>query len=75
MANKVELSKKEVQKSYWLWQLFSHANYNYERMQGTAFAMAMAPILQKLYPKKEDLGRRSAAPSGILQYRPRTSAA
>ena len=51
----VKLTKKVVTKSYWLWQFFSHANYNYERMQGTAFAMAMAPILKKLYPKKEDL--------------------
>ncbi len=51
----VKLTKKDITKSYWLWQLFSHANYNYERMQGTAFAMAMAPILKKLYPKKEDL--------------------
>jgi len=55
MSKKVALTKKDVQKSYWFWQLFSHANYNYERMQGTAFAMAMAPILKKLYPKKEDL--------------------
>lgn len=51
----VKLTKKDISKSYWLWQFFSHANYNYERMQGTAFAMAMAPILKKLYPKKEDL--------------------
>lgn len=49
------LSKKDIQKSYWLWQFFSHANYNYERMQGTAFAMAMAPLLKKLYPDKKDL--------------------
>ena len=49
------LTKEEITKSYWLWQLFSHANYNYERMQGTAFAMCMAPILEKLYTKKEDL--------------------
>ena len=51
----VKLTKKDVNKSFWLWQLFSHANYNYERMQGTAFAMCMAPILKKLYPKKDDL--------------------
>lgn len=49
------LTKKDIQKSYWLWQFFSHANYNYERMQGTAMAMAMAPILTKLYPDKKDL--------------------
>ena len=48
----VKLTKKDVNKSFWLWQLFSHANYNYERMQGTAFAMAMAPILKKLFASK-----------------------
>jgi mannose/fructose/N-acetylgalactosamine-specific phosphotransferase system component IID/mannose/fructose/N-acetylgalactosamine-specific phosphotransferase system component IIC len=51
------LEKKDIQKSYWLWQFFSHANYNYERMQGTAFAMAMSPILEKLYAKKEELAQ------------------
>ena len=54
-TNEVKLTKQDVQKSYWLWQFFSHANYNYERMQGTAFAMAMAPILKKLYPNQDDL--------------------
>lgn len=49
-----KLSMKDVNRSYWLWQFFSHANYNYERMQGGSFAMCMAPIIQKLYPKKED---------------------
>lgn len=53
-VQKISLDKKSVRKSYWLWQFFSHANYNYERMQGTAVAMAMAPIINKLYPKKED---------------------
>ena len=50
----VKLTKKDVNHSYWIWQLFSHANYNYERMQGGSFAACMAPIIQKLYPKKED---------------------
>lgn len=53
----VSLEEKDVKKSYWLWQLFSHANYNYERMQGTAVAMAMAPIIKKLYP---DQGEKAA---------------
>ena len=51
---KIKLTKKDVSHSYWLWQFFSHANYNYERMQGGAFAHCMAPALAKLYPKKED---------------------
>ncbi|HSN93842.1 MAG TPA: PTS system mannose/fructose/sorbose family transporter subunit IID, partial [Anaerolineaceae bacterium] len=48
------LSKKDVQKSYWNWQFFSHANYNYERMQGTAFASSMSIGLEKLYPKDKE---------------------
>lgn len=51
---RVKLDKKDIRKSFWLWQFFSHANYNYERMQGGAFAMCMAPIIKKLYPKHED---------------------
>lgn len=51
----LKLTKKDVRHSYWLWQFYSHANYNYERMQGTSFAMAMAPVLQKLYSSKEDV--------------------
>lgn len=50
----VKLDEKDVKKSYWLWQFFSHANYNYERMQGTAVAMAMAPIIKKLYPDQKE---------------------
>jgi len=53
-AQGVKLTQKDVSRSYWIWQLFSHANYNYERMQGGSFAARMAPIIQKLYPKKED---------------------
>ncbi|MCD8249286.1 MAG: PTS system mannose/fructose/sorbose family transporter subunit IID [Lachnospiraceae bacterium] len=49
VAEVKKLTKKDVNKSYWLWQFFSHSNYNYDRYQGTAFAMAMAPIMQKLY--------------------------
>jgi mannose/fructose/N-acetylgalactosamine-specific phosphotransferase system component IID/mannose/fructose/N-acetylgalactosamine-specific phosphotransferase system component IIC len=56
-AAESKLEKKDIQKSYWLWQFFSHANYNYERMQGTAFAMAMSPILEKLYTKQEELAQ------------------
>ncbi len=48
------LSKSDVQKSYWNWQFFSHANYNYERMQGTAFASSMSLGLEKLYPNDKE---------------------
>jgi PTS system mannose-specific IID component len=52
---KVSLTRGDVQRSFWLWTFFSHANYNYERLQGTAFAQAMAPIIRKLYKKPEDI--------------------
>lgn len=51
---RIKLDKKDITRAYWLWQFFSHANYNYERMQGGAFAMCMAPIIKKLYPKQEE---------------------
>lgn len=49
------LSKRDLRKAFLTWQFFSHANYNYERMQGTAFAMSMGPIIKKLYKTKEDI--------------------
>jgi PTS system mannose-specific IID component len=54
-GRKVSLSRSDVQRSFWLWTFFSHANYNYERLQGTAFAHAMTPIIRKLYTDPEDI--------------------
>ena len=51
----VSLSRGDVQRSFWLWTFFSHANYNYERLQGTAFAHAMTPIIRKLYRDPEEI--------------------
>lgn len=44
-----QLTKKDIVKSFWRWTFFSHANYNYERLCGTGFCHAMAPIIEKLY--------------------------
>jgi mannose PTS system EIID component len=52
---RVTLTRGDVQRSFWLWTFFSHANYNYERLQGTAFAQAMTPIIRKLYTDPEDI--------------------
>lgn len=49
-----KITKKDLRKSFWTWQFFSHANYNYERLQAGAFAHAMGPIIKKLYDTKED---------------------
>ncbi|MCR4407488.1 MAG: PTS system mannose/fructose/sorbose family transporter subunit IID [Anaerolineae bacterium] len=49
------LSKADVFKAWLLWLFFSHANYNWERMQGTGFAHSMTPIIRKLYKTPEDI--------------------
>jgi PTS system mannose-specific IID component len=48
----VQLTRRDVFNSWWRWLFFSHANYNWERLQGTGFAHAMAPIIEKLYAGK-----------------------
>jgi mannose/fructose/N-acetylgalactosamine-specific phosphotransferase system component IID len=54
-APRVSLTRGDVQRSFWLWTFFSHANYNYERLQGTAFAQAMTPIIRKLYTDPDEI--------------------
>ncbi|HHH41852.1 MAG TPA: hypothetical protein ENK56_07585, partial [Chloroflexi bacterium] len=41
--------------SWLLWLFFSHANYNWERLQGTGFAWAMVPIHRRLQPDGETM--------------------
>ena len=50
-----KLERSDVQRAFWLWTFFSHANYNYERLQGTAFAHAMTPIIKKLYKDPDEI--------------------
>ncbi|MBN1260124.1 MAG: PTS system mannose/fructose/sorbose family transporter subunit IID [Anaerolineae bacterium] len=49
------LAKSDVFNAWWRWLFFSHATYNWERMQGMGFAHSMTPIIEKLYTKKEDV--------------------
>lgn len=60
------LSKKDVVKSFWRWTFFSHANYNYERLCGTGFCHAMAPIIEKLY--KDDPAEYKAAVKRHMEF-------
>ena len=39
-----KLSKKDLNKAIWRWQFFSHANYNYERLQASSFALSMIQL-------------------------------
>src|SRR5512143_2573129 len=50
-----KITRRDVIWSWVLWTFFSHANYNYERLQATAFAHAMTPIIRKLYKTPEDI--------------------
>ena len=51
---KRSLTKKEVVKAFWRWTFFSHANYNYERMEATGLVFAMKPVIKKLYGDRPD---------------------
>lgn len=44
-----KLSKKDVVKAFWRWTFFSHANYNYERLEATGVVFSMTPVIKKLY--------------------------
>lgn len=54
------VSKKARLKCLYNWLFFAHSCYNYERLQGTGFLHAMAPIVDELY-EKDDLEGRSKA--------------
>jgi PTS system mannose-specific IID component len=51
----VRVTRGDLLKSWILWTFFSHANYNYERLQGTGFAHAMTPIIRRLYKTPEEV--------------------
>ena len=44
MAEK-KLSKKDVVKAFWRWTFFSHANYNYERLEATGLVHAFKHVI------------------------------
>lgn len=37
-------------RTFWLWQFFSHSSYSFDRLQGSGFACALAPAVQRSYP-------------------------
>lgn len=54
------VSKKARLKCLFNWLFFAHSCYNYERLQGTGFLHAMAPIVDDLYDKNDTEGRAKA---------------
>lgn len=53
-VEKKTLSSKDINKAFWSWQFFSHANYNYERLQASSFNLSMLPVIEKLYPDNKE---------------------
>jgi len=51
----LHVTRGDLIKSWLLWTFFSHANYNYERLQATAFAQAMTPIISRLYSSPDEI--------------------
>jgi len=51
------LRMRDLVASWLNWLFFSHACYNFERMQGTGFAHAMCPVLRRLYPDRQRLAK------------------
>ncbi len=51
----IRLTRRDLLKSWALWTFFAHANYNYERLQGTGFAHAMTPIIRRLYTTEDEI--------------------
>jgi mannose PTS system EIID component len=49
------LARRDIIKAFWNWFFFAQSSYNYERLQGMGVACYMAPILNRLYAKKEDI--------------------
>ncbi|NLF00735.1 MAG: hypothetical protein GX601_07130 [Anaerolineales bacterium] len=49
------LTRRDVFQSWLRWLFFSHAAWNWERMQGLGFAHAMTAVIPKLYKTKEDI--------------------
>lgn len=44
-----KITNSDLIKSWLIWTFFSHSNYNYERLQATAFAHSMVPVIKRLY--------------------------
>lgn len=56
MTERKIITKKDVRKCWFRWESCAHTNYNYERLQSSAFLFALAPVLKKLYgDDKEEL--------------------
>jgi PTS system mannose-specific IID component len=54
-GSRIRLTRGDLLRSWALWTFFAHANYNFERLQGTGFAHAMTPIIRRLYTTEDEI--------------------
>jgi len=55
-----KVSKGALIKCFFNWTFWAHGDYNFERMQGPGFLLAMTSIINELYDKDDIEGRREA---------------
>jgi PTS system mannose-specific IID component len=55
MKDPKRVSRRTLLAAWIRWLFFSHATYNYERLQGLGFAHAMVPVIRKLYDTREEI--------------------
>lgn len=49
MTQTKKLSKREVNKAFWIYQLGCEESNSYERLQSLIFCASMIPAIKKLY--------------------------
>ncbi len=47
------LTSRDVQAAWLRWFLFAQCSYSWERLQGTGFAMAMIPVIRRVWTTRE----------------------
>lgn len=58
VENKKKLTKKDLNKCWWIWELTSEMCLSYERLMSLGFCHAMVPIMKRLYgDDKEELSK------------------
>ena len=50
----IQLTKKDIRKSYFSWMMLVEASNSYERLQALSFCISVMKPLRKLYPDEDD---------------------
>ncbi|RGY99240.1 PTS system mannose/fructose/sorbose family transporter subunit IID [Clostridium sp. AM58-1XD] len=54
---RIELTKKDITKTWAFWMLFQRMSQCFERYYGLGVCITLIPVLKKLYPRKSDLSQ------------------